>query len=169
MKFKKIWIIWVILGLIIQSAFASENKAIISYLSPLDENETAVQKKIQASGIVELTIEFINTTFILPRPLTFIMGGEDGPLYDGDTGQIITPYSFIQEVEERFSTIDYSQTGITAEQATMDALMHTLFHELAHALIHINDIPIVGKEEDAADGLASVLLIELFEDGARWH
>ncbi len=43
--------------------------------------------------------------------------------------------------------------------------MHTLFHELAHALISIYELPVIGKEEDAADGLASVLLIEFFEDG----
>ncbi len=155
------------ISLVTTTALANSNEAIVVYSDPLNEDERLTQRKIKASGVVDTTIEFINETFALFGPLTFEFGGEDGPLYDGDSGQILIPYSFIQEVEQRFADTNYSETGISHEQATMDVLMHTLFHELAHALIHINDVPIVGKEEDAADGLASVLLIEFFEDGSQ--
>jgi hypothetical protein len=37
--------------------------------------------------------------------------------------------------------------------------VYTLFHELGHALIHQFDIPVLGREEDAVDGLAAVLMI----------
>jgi hypothetical protein len=47
----------------------------------------------------------------------------------------------------------------------MDALLHTLFHELGHALVTMYEIPVLGKEEDAVDGLADVLLIEYVENG----
>jgi hypothetical protein len=35
-----------------------------------------------------------------------------------------------------------------------------LFHELGHALVDIYDLPITGKEEDAVDQLATLLLVE---------
>lgn len=92
-------------------------------------------------------------------------GYEDGPLYDPTTNQIHIPYDFISEVQQRFDKAEYQQSGVSIDEATQDALLHTLFHELAHALISIYELPIVGKEEDAADSLATFLLIELFEDG----
>ncbi|HPY42528.1 MAG TPA: DUF4344 domain-containing metallopeptidase, partial [Thiolinea sp.] len=61
----------------------------------------------------------------------------------------------------------YEETGVSAQDAMLDAVQHTLFHELAHALIAMYDLPIVGKEEDAADNLATVLLIEYLDDGAE--
>jgi hypothetical protein len=35
----------------------------------------------------------------------------------------------------------------------------TLFHEAGHALIHLLDLPLLGREEDAADNLAAILMI----------
>lgn len=97
--------------------------------------------------------------------LTVRFGYEDGPLYDPTENQIHIPYDFITEVQQRFDKAEYQQSGVSIDEATQDALLHTLFHELAHALINIYELPIVGKEEDAADSLATFLLIELFEDG----
>lgn len=35
-----------------------------------------------------------------------------------------------------------------------------LFHELGHAIIHLKAVPIIGGEEDAADRIATILLLE---------
>ncbi|EAQ14442.1 putative metallopeptidase DUF4344 [Maritimibacter alkaliphilus HTCC2654] len=40
-------------------------------------------------------------------------------------------------------------------------ILATLYHELGHALIDIQDVPIFGQEEDAADVL-SILLVDAF-------
>jgi hypothetical protein len=40
-----------------------------------------------------------------------------------------------------------------------------IFHGIVHAFIAQYQFPVLGKEEDAADNLATVLLIEFFEDG----
>jgi len=118
---------WPGFGILVAADTGKTNKAILVYAAPVNESETRIQKKVKASGVVETTIEFINETFVLASPLTFKIGGRDGPLYDGDINQIIVPCSFIQEVEQRFWDVDYSQTGVSHEEATMDALMHTLF------------------------------------------
>jgi len=109
----------------------------------------------------------INTRLLLRYPLEIVFGGEDGPLYDPQTKQIFIPYSFLEEVETRFEQAGYSieETGITPAQATTDALIHTIFHEIGHALVEMFAFPILGKEEDAVDSLATVLLIEFFEGG----
>ncbi len=55
-------------------------------------------------------------------------------------------------------------TGLdeTEEEIALFVLGNTLFtfyHEIGHALIHALDLPVVGREEDAVDGFAAVMMI----------
>ena len=143
----------------------AEVGAYIVYEKPGNAPEKLLKKKLEASSAIESVITFVNDYFHLPQRLEFFFGGEDGPFYDGEENRIGIPYDFVMEVKSRFVKAQYEETGVNADEATMDAIMHTMFHEFAHAVIYMYDLPIVGKEEDAADGLATVLLIEYFEDG----
>ena len=134
-------------------------------MKPATMIERAIQKELKSSDDIEYVLSLINENFHLSTPLNFVFGGEDGPLYDGNKNEIVIPYSFLQEIKNRFIKVKYSETGITTDEAAMDALMHTMLHELAHAFILIYDLPVLGKEEDAADGLATILLIDFFENG----
>jgi hypothetical protein len=42
----------------------------------------------------------------------------------------------------------------------------TFYHEYGHALIHVLDLPVLGREEDAADSLSNILLHYLHEGEA---
>jgi len=53
--------------------------------------------------------------------------------------------------KENIATQAYLQTGI---------FFYVLLHELGHAMIDIKHIPIIGGEEDAADRIATLLLLE---------
>lgn len=139
----------------------------VIYEKPTAAETTAIAKRLKASETPDFIATFIDDTFKLPERLKLIMGRQDGPYYDPSKNEIVIPYFFIQEVESRFQAVDYEKTGVSPEAATNDALIHTFLHELAHALIAQYDLPIVGKEEDAADGLATVLLVHYFEEGAE--
>lgn len=39
-------------------------------------------------------------------------------------------------------------------------LMSVLFHELGHAIIHLKNVPVIGNQEDAADAIATIILLE---------
>ena len=138
----------------------------ISYLKASNKKEQEVKKWIKESSEIKLVTSLINQKLKLNQSLELKFGGEEGPLFDNGINKVLIPYGFLIEVQERFQKAKYlDETGITNKEASMDALMHTIFHELAHALIFQYDLPVLGKEEDAADGLASVLLIEFLEDG----
>lgn len=62
------------------------------------------------------------------------------------------------------------QAELTEEQAAeaMDFAMHdavfTLYHETGHLLVHELDLPVLGKEEDAADALAVITILKTIKD-----
>ncbi|QDO86390.1 hypothetical protein FM037_27860 [Shewanella psychropiezotolerans] len=102
----------------------------------------------------------------MKQALTIIYGAEDGPLFDPDSSQILIPYEFVTEVYARFHHDNYQETGVSPEDATRDVLMHTLAHEYGHAYIFSNQVIVLGKEEDAVDTLATLMLIHSFDNGA---
>ena len=116
-------------------------------------------------GLESLIESFVNNTFVPTSQIQVVFGMSDRAVYDPNENRIDIPYDFVVEVAERFRHADYANTGVSIEQATEDAIIHTILHELAHAFIANFELAITGKEEDAADELAGVLLIEYFEHG----
>ena len=143
----------------------AEQRVKVVYTAPESPSEQVFRDSLQSSQVFESSAELIDEQFNIPKQLTLVIGGEDGPLYDPGTNKIYIPYFFVDEVQQRFEKANYQETGVSPEEATEDALMHTVFHEFAHAAIAMYDIPVLGREEDAADALANVMLIEFFEQG----
>lgn len=139
----------------------------VSYAKPHNKIDAANLEILKRSDVVQGFMELVDSEFKLKYPIKLQFGAADGPLYDPEPHELQIPYEFLEETKERFAKARYEQTGVSVEDAMLDAVQHTLFHELAHALIAMYDLPIVGKEEDAADNLATVLLIEYLEDGAE--
>jgi hypothetical protein len=145
--------------------------ATTTFLEANSKSERKVKAELQNSETISASLGLINQHFKLKQSVEFVFGAEDGPLFDTELNQIWIPYFFIEDSFDYFSFANNQgkllRKGVTIEQATDDALMHTLFHEFAHAIIYLNNIPVLGKEEDAADSFANFLLIEFFEEGAE--
>lgn len=141
----------------------AENRANVIYEQPASEEKERVKNDLQQLQSIEASLDLINDLFKIPDKLTIYVGGEEGPYYNGEDNSIVIPYGFVSEIEYQFSQA--RNNSLNPIDATQDVVMHTIFHEFAHALILMYDIPVLGKEEDAADGLAAVLLIESFEEG----
>ena len=137
----------------------------MTYLPVADNTENQIRQEIEQSRLIQGVITLMRERFHLPSPLTIQFGGDDDPSYDTESHTILIPYHFLAEARERFTETDYSETGMTAQAAALDVLAHTLLHEFGHAIISMNKLPVVVKEEDAADSLAVMLLIERFENG----
>ncbi len=145
----------------------SNNFINVTYEKPKSKKEKAILTDLNKEKVSELVAEVLEEIFktIDKKPLALVYGDEDGPSYDSRKKSIYIPYDFIQEIKQRFIDVKYSNSGISLNDAVMDVVMHTILHEVAHALIDRYELPVVGKEEDAADSLATMLLIEYFEDG----
>ena len=53
------------------------------------------------------------------------------------------------------------------DDAVIGATIHTFYHELGHAFIHIFNLPITGKEEDAVDQLSTFILTDGTDEGEK--
>ncbi|MDO6765178.1 DUF4344 domain-containing metallopeptidase [Agarivorans sp. 1_MG-2023] len=128
--------------------------------------EQASYELIKHSEVNQQFERLLEQHFPFEHAVTLQYGSSDGPLYDPEQHTIFIPYSFVSESLQFFTNNDYAeQQGVSAEKAALDTLLHTLLHEAAHAYIADQQIPILGKEEDAADNLATLMLLNYVEHG----
>ncbi|RXJ73312.1 hypothetical protein CS022_09980 [Veronia nyctiphanis] len=131
-------------------AKSAEEKAVLKFTKP----------------IADEFIALINKEFPLYKPMIVRLGGGEGPHFDPEKMEIAVPFTFVTQVLQRFRSPDAEIEGyMTAKEATRHAVMHVLLHELGHALVYDHDIPILGKEEDAVDNFAT--LVMLWHQGAE--
>ena len=60
-----------------------------------------------------------------------------------------------------------SPQGYTRDEVIVGGFIDAIFHELGHALFDMLNIPVFGREEDAADQLSAFLMLQFGKDVAR--
>jgi hypothetical protein len=93
-----------------------------------------------------------------PQPVTVVWTecGAVNAAWDGQ-GNIIMCYELAEYLKALFGKRLTNRQQLRA--AVMSAVMFTFLHELGHGLIAMYRLPAVGREEDAADQLAALILI----------
>jgi hypothetical protein len=125
--------------------------------------EKRINKRLATSPTIINAIKFLNDTFITPTDITLAFGSYEKIWYEHHEIQI--PYQFIQNIREGYNNTRIPHRFAERDEFTGNTLFHVIFHEMAHALIEQYRLPVIGREEDAADSLADVLLIYFFEAG----
>ena len=105
------------------------------------------------------------TAFELPNPLLIkgVNGFGGGPFYNPEDNSITLPYEFPTMVLGVISQSEPQETQEEWFEALGSVNTFILAHEFGHALIHNFELPVLGREEDAADGIATVLLLKAEE------
>jgi hypothetical protein len=75
-------------------------------------------------------------------------------------------------VEDRFTLpsgerLRPTVKGVSRGEALVGAFLGTVMHELGHAVFDLQEVPVLGREEDAADQLAAFLLVQFGPQVAR--
>ena len=136
-------------------------------LSPLNKDKN-LKSKMSAEdrqALQELAAE-MNKVFALPQDLYLTVAecGEANAFYDPNIKQIIMCTELVKNFEQAFAKEFKDKQE--AAQAVDDATMFVFFHELGHAFVDIYDLPITGKEEDAVDQLAALIVADGSPEGA---
>jgi hypothetical protein len=109
------------------------------------------------------------TAFELPNALKIkgVNGFGGGPFYNPEDNSITLPYQFATAVLGVVSQVSPEGTETEWGEAVGAVNSFIFAHEFGHALIHNFELPVLGREEDAADGIATVLLLKA-PDGATY-
>ncbi len=89
--------------------------------------------------------------------------GQANAFYTPSQKKITLCYEYINRAD---SVIDYlypypRETIQNRSMLKVGVFMGVLMHELGHAIIDLKEIPILGNQEDAADAIATIMMLEL--------
>lgn len=140
----------------------------LTYAATKNAEYRKVQALFKETGLLEEAVSGLNDTFRIPRDVEVLVRecGEANSYYEPDKHRISLCYELVSYYSDSFfadATTNEEKTD--AGEAVAGATLFTLFHELGHALIDLWDLPITGREEDAVDQLATIILLEGGEDG----
>lgn len=128
-----------------------------------------IEKVFREERLFEDVIDDLNAGLVLPRDVEvrLVECGEVNAFYDSNEKAVLLCYEVFDHFLEIFSK---GRTGASTDASDEEvagkavaALVFTFYHELGHALIDVYDLPVTGREEDAVDQLATVMLLETWD------
>lgn len=142
------------------------NQVNIRYVTPKNPSHQAIFTHMKQRGALEELQTFLSP-FLLPRTLRISMAGCDGEadaFYD--YASITICYELIADLQENMAG-ETSVTGVEPIDTVIGPLVEISLHEIAHALFDLLRLPVLGREEDAADQVAAYILLQMGDSRAR--
>jgi hypothetical protein len=134
--------------------------------SPLTLKEDPNKKMDKEfAGLMLEIAKPLNELIALPYDvyLNFDKCGQPNAFYNRVNKEITMCYEFLVEFERVFKQVTKNEKEI--DDMVFGAMTVFFFHELGHCLIDVWDLPATGREEDAVDQLALVILLDGTREG----
>ena len=144
----------------VASAAPATDQVRIRYEPPKEQRYQAIYDDLRERRALERLREFLSP-FRLPRTLEIELtdcGGEADAFYGDDI--ITICYEYVEVLWDNMPE-DTTPSGIEPIDAVIGPFFDTSLHEFAHALFDMLDIPVLGREEDAADQVAAYIYLNL--------
>jgi hypothetical protein len=150
------------------TAFAASktNRVSVRYVPPKNPAHQEIYTKLKQRGTLEMLQTFLSAVR-LPRTLRISLAGCDGEadaFYED--AAITICYEYIDELIKNMPQ-DPLPGGIAPIDTVIGPVFEVSLHEFAHALFDMLELPVFGREEDAADQLAAYVLLQFGESEAR--
>lgn len=149
-----------------QAAPARPNRISVSYTPPKNPAHQPIYERLREVRFLERLKDFLSP-FKLPRKLRIKTEGCDGDAnawYEDDA--ITICYEYIEGIWKT-APAETTAAGVTPVDALVGPIFDTCLHEFAHAIFEILKLPVLGREEDAADQVAAYIALQLGKDEAR--
>ncbi|MPZ41579.1 MAG: hypothetical protein GEU95_26745 [Rhizobiales bacterium] len=147
---------------------SSTHRIAIAYETPTNPAHDRLYDLLVEARVLE-QIQEILSPFRLPKPLPISIEGCDGESdarYLYSETRIKVCYEYLDEIWKDVPT-ETTTAGVTPIDAIVGPLADVFFHEFGHALIDLHQIPVLGREEYAADTMSAMLMLLLAKDEAR--
>ncbi len=140
----------------------------IVYLAPKDPEHRKIYETLKERRVLE-NFQEVLSPFDLPQRLTLTLKGCDGvenAWYDDEDHSVNVCYEYLARVA-RDAPRETTPAGVTPEDAIVGPTAEVFLHEFAHVLFDLLKIPVLGREEDAADMVAAYTLLQFGPKFAR--
>lgn len=143
----------------------------ITYGPPGDATQEAMQRSLRDRKALERIRDRLGD-LRLPRVLTITVAGCHGEVdasYEPADATVTICYEYLAYLQDLARNLPPAalREGLTPESYLTGPFLEVVLHELAHALFDLKKIPILGREEDAADQVAAFTLLRLGREEAR--
>ncbi len=166
-----------VLALVPHPAFSAP--CVVALYGPTKSQKFAeIQAEMRRSRVVEQMAEALSKGLRLPKPISLatMECGQSNAFYSPRSRAVVVCLELIGEISDGLSR---DRSGNSPPESIVrsagGALMAVLLHELGHALIHVLELPVLGREEDAADQISAYFFLNgntqnaVFAlDGALW-
>lgn len=151
-----------------QLPHAQHPQAIIRVIHepPTNPAHQAIFERIRIDATFARSRDFF-TLFRLPREITFRTrdcDGRGGAWYY--EGTVTICYGYFQTMFDNARSAE-RPSWVSEEAAISGPIADVVLHEGAHALFEFLRIPLLGREEDAADMVATFALLNIFKAEAK--
>jgi hypothetical protein len=149
-----------------QAAAARASRVSVSYVVPKNPAHQPIYEELKRLRFLEKLQRFL-TPFRLPRALLVKVEGCDGDANAFYEYSVITVcYEYIDQLWKTMPA-ETTATGVTPIDSIVGPLFDTCLHEFGHALFDLLRVPVLGREEDAADQVSAYLMLHLGKTEAR--
>jgi hypothetical protein len=151
------------------SALKSD-QALISYVTPSNPAHQPIYDLLKERRVLERFKDLLSP-LRLPAPLllkTAGCNGESNAWYEAEGLEhtVTVCYEYLEEVQ-KYAPKTTTAAGVTAYDAIVGPTIEVFLHEVSHAVFDMLKVPIFGREEDAADQLATYWLLQLGKEESR--
>ena len=158
-------------GLLVDADREQLGRIRIQYEPPKNPEHQELYERLKENQVLE-TVQKILSPIRLPKPGLLIKTmGCDGIINswynNGDPGPTVHMcYELLRNIIN-LSKTDNVRPNVTRHDAIVGQVMFWTLHETGHAAFDIFQVPLFGREEDAADLFAAYIMLHFGHDQAR--
>lgn len=142
------------------------NQIQYEYVAPTDPAHQAIHDQMKQGRALEHLQELLSP-LRLPYPLTLKVAGCDGAVNAFYNDEVVTVcYGMLAAILKDAPTQDLP-IGLSRVDTVIGPALDVFLHETGHAVFNMLQIPVLGREEDAADQFSAYLMLRLGKDEAR--
>jgi len=139
----------------------------IEYVKPGESHLMPVYETMKERKVLERLKQFLSP-LKLPVKLKITMHecGTTNAYWGGRAAGLSLCYEFF-DFAKRIAPKEATPEGYTRDDAITGMFLQVTLHELGHGMFDIYNIPVLGREEDAADQMAGFILSQFGPEVAR--
>ncbi len=147
-------------------AASRTNRVSVRYVPPENPMHQEIYVDLKQRGALEKLQKFLSPVR-LPETLRISLAecdGEADAFYED--AEITICYEFIDELIKNMPQ-EKRPSGVAPIDTVIGPVFEVSLHEFGHALFDMLELPVFGREEDAADQVAAYILLQFGESEAR--